>query len=214
MESLKNLKNISLFSNQFSGVIPQNLGINSSLVKLDFTNNKFTENAYVIVQSRKSDVYSYGVVLLELLTRKRDVIEEERKVTGLVSWVRTFWLETGKVEEIVDPDLANAFPNSEILARQVTKVLLLALRCTERKPRGRPTMKDIFAFYQLDIFKLNSDDVDVVNEDADDVAPEPYSVPFVSTNPASDTQSYSNLHGETSEAEKLRHKQICIICGE
>ncbi|KAL4298980.1 hypothetical protein HN51_049697 [Arachis hypogaea] len=146
------------------------------------------ENAYVIVQSRKSDVYSYGVVLLELLTRKRVVIEEERNVTGLVSWVSSIWLETGKIEEILDPDIANAFPNSGVLARQVTEVLLLALRCTKRKPRERPTMKDITSFYQKNIFKLGCNDVDMVNEDVIDVAPQPYSVLTFSTNPVSDTQ--------------------------
>ncbi|XLU63649.1 hypothetical protein S245_022858, partial [Arachis hypogaea] len=168
------------------------------------------ENAYVIVQSRKSDVYSYGVVLLELLTRKRVVVEEERKVTGLVSWVRSIWLETGKIEEIVDPDLANAFPSSGRLACQVTKVLLLALRCTERKPRKRPTMKDIVGFYQQEIFKLSCDDVDMANEDVVDVAPQPYSVPFFSTNPFSDTQCDSYMHGETSEAAMLRHNKFAL----
>ncbi|OMO82739.1 hypothetical protein COLO4_22867 [Corchorus olitorius] len=39
---LKLLKNISLFENQFSGVIPQSLGINASLQELDFTSNRFT----------------------------------------------------------------------------------------------------------------------------------------------------------------------------
>ncbi|XLS75321.1 hypothetical protein HN51_032186, partial [Arachis hypogaea] len=97
-------------------------------------------------QSKKSDVYSYGVVLLELLTRKRVIIEEERNVTGLVSWVRSIWLETGKIEEVVDSDIANTSSNLGVLARQVTEVLLLALRCTKKNPRERPTMKDITSF--------------------------------------------------------------------
>lgn len=42
MVELKQLKNISLFNNQFFGVIPEGLGINSSLLQLDFTNNKFS----------------------------------------------------------------------------------------------------------------------------------------------------------------------------
>ncbi|KAI4353775.1 hypothetical protein L6164_002703 [Bauhinia variegata] len=42
MTELKHLENISLLDNQFSGVITQSLGINSSLVRLDLMNNKFT----------------------------------------------------------------------------------------------------------------------------------------------------------------------------
>jgi hypothetical protein len=34
MTNLKYLKNISLFDNQFSGVIPQSLGINNSIMKV------------------------------------------------------------------------------------------------------------------------------------------------------------------------------------
>ncbi|PIN07667.1 Serine/threonine protein kinase [Handroanthus impetiginosus] len=39
---LKQLRNISLFDNQFTGAIPQGLGINSSLTEVNFTRNKFT----------------------------------------------------------------------------------------------------------------------------------------------------------------------------
>ncbi|KAE8728709.1 hypothetical protein F3Y22_tig00004111pilonHSYRG00116 [Hibiscus syriacus] len=39
---IKQPKNISLFDHHFFGVIPQTLGINTSLQQLDFTNNNFT----------------------------------------------------------------------------------------------------------------------------------------------------------------------------
>ncbi|KAL4276711.1 hypothetical protein AHAS_Ahas20G0234500 [Arachis hypogaea] len=123
------------------------------------------ENAYVIVQSKKSDVYSYG--------------------------------------EVVDLDIANAFPNSRVLARQVTEVLLLALRCTKRKPRERPTMKDITSFYQKNIFKLSCDDVDMVNENIVNVVPQPYNISFLSTNPVSDTQSDSYMHDLSQSEDSL-----------
>jgi hypothetical protein len=51
-----------------------------------FTLSLVTENAYVVVQSRKSDVYSYDVVLLEIIAIKKVVIpclNDETNVTSL-----------------------------------------------------------------------------------------------------------------------------------
>ena len=152
-----------------------------------------TENAYAIVQSRKSDVYSYGVVLLELITRKKVVLEDGEQVTTLVSWARSMWVETAKVEKIVDSDLASEFPDSASLAKQVTEVLLLALRCTDRDPRKRPTMTGVLGVYQQDIFKLICDDAGV----AGDVAPKPYNVPVVSHIPKP-----AILRGRVQESRK------------
>ncbi|KAI4353431.1 hypothetical protein L6164_002382 [Bauhinia variegata] len=63
------------------------------------------ENAYTIVQSGKSDVYSYGVVLLELITRKMVLDPSFNDQTTLIGWVRSVWEETPHIEKIVDPSL-------------------------------------------------------------------------------------------------------------
>ncbi|MED6109976.1 hypothetical protein PIB30_038591 [Stylosanthes scabra] len=104
------------------------------------------ECAYATVPSRSFDVYSYGVVLLELITRKSVLVDGKEHI---VSWVRSIWDdETNKIDKIVDSYLAAEFPDSAVLKKQVTAVLLLALRCTERDQRNRPTMIDVVNFYR------------------------------------------------------------------
>ncbi|XLT40306.1 hypothetical protein HN873_071598 [Arachis hypogaea] len=86
------------------------------------------ECAYATVPSRTFDVYSYGVVLLELITGKRALVYENKHI---VSWVRSVSDDkTNKIDKIVVSYLAASFPNSAVLESQVTALLSLELRCT------------------------------------------------------------------------------------
>ncbi|CAK8535734.1 unnamed protein product [Lathyrus sativus] len=100
------------------------------------------ENAYTTVSSRECDVYSYGVVLLELITRKKVVDPSFTEGTDIVSWVRLLWSETGDINQIVDSSLANECLDTSIM-ENVAKVLMLALRCAETDPHKRPKMTDV-----------------------------------------------------------------------
>ncbi|XP_058751867.1 receptor-like protein kinase [Vicia villosa] len=100
------------------------------------------ENAYTTVSNRECDVYSYGVVLLELITRKKVVDPSFTEGTDLVGWVRLLWSETGEINQIVDSSLANECLDTNMM-ENVAKVLMMALRCAENDPHNRPKMTDV-----------------------------------------------------------------------
>ncbi|PHT24695.1 Leucine-rich repeat receptor-like protein kinase PEPR1 [Capsicum baccatum] len=98
------------------------------------------ETAFAASKSKESDVYSYGVVLLELITRKKAL--DPSGNTDIVSWVRSIWTETEEIEKIVDPSLLDEFIDSSVM-EQVIEVLSLALRCAEKYVSRRPSMKEV-----------------------------------------------------------------------
>eukprot|EP01018_Ginkgo_biloba_P028062 Gb_41525 [translate_table: standard] len=100
--------------------------------------------------SAKGDVYSYGVLLLEMFTRKRPINEMFVGEVNLHKWVRSAF--PNRVVEVVDSCLfPNMFVGSEEREENelhnkhslVNSVLHLGLLCTNESPRDRPTMRDV-----------------------------------------------------------------------
>ncbi|KAL2610327.1 hypothetical protein R1flu_028900 [Riccia fluitans] len=86
--------------------------------------------------SVKCDVYSFGMVLLELVTGRQPVESFENTVIVLGEFVRSS-LEQGNVRTCIDPRL-DSVPDSEIM-----QVLKLGLICTSQTPSKRPTMAEV-----------------------------------------------------------------------
>ncbi|KAL8233350.1 hypothetical protein R6Q59_019450 [Mikania micrantha] len=88
--------------------------------------------------TRKSDVYAFGVVLLEVLCRKRAVdksLDEEQ--WGLVAWVQDS-IKEGNLKNIIDSDI-----RGEISPKCLKEYVKLAERCLQNSPKHRPTMAEI-----------------------------------------------------------------------
>jgi serine/threonine protein kinase len=104
------------------------------------------ENAYKTVRSKESDVYSYGVVLLELVTGKRALDRSFPEDINIVSWVRSvlssYEDEDDTAGPIVDPKLVDELLDTK-LREQAIQVTDLALRCTDKRPENRPSMRDV-----------------------------------------------------------------------
>ncbi|GAV85967.1 Pkinase_Tyr domain-containing protein, partial [Cephalotus follicularis] len=91
--------------------------------------------------TEKSDVFSYGVMLLELITGRRPVDNTGEMEDSLVDWARPLCLqaiEDGNYDELVDPRLENNYPPDE-MARMVS----CAAASIRHSARRRPKMSQI-----------------------------------------------------------------------
>lgn len=83
-----------------------------------------------------SDVYSFGIVLLEIITNQR-VIDQTRKNSHITEWTASM-LNRGDITRIMDPNLEGDY-NS----RSVWRALELAMLCANPSSEKRPSMSHV-----------------------------------------------------------------------
>lgn len=97
---------------------------------------EYIETGHLTIQS---DIWSFGVVLYEILTGRRalerNLPTAEQK---LLDWVKQYPADSKRFSIIMDPRLRNQF--SPIAARKIAK---LADRCLNKNSKDRPMMNQV-----------------------------------------------------------------------
>ncbi|XP_050231690.1 probable LRR receptor-like serine/threonine-protein kinase At1g05700 [Mercurialis annua] len=95
-----------------------------------YTSSRLTE---------KSDVYGFGIVLLELITGQSALIKNQNENSHIVNWVSPF-VDGGNIRNAVDPRLRGNFDTNS-----VWKFMEIALSCVPNISSQRPLMNHVVA---------------------------------------------------------------------
>lgn len=98
------------------------------------------EYGYTLKVNEKTDIYSFGVVLLELVTGKMPLDAAFGESIDIVEWVRRKIKNKRSLEEALDNNVAG---DCKHVQEEMLLVLRIALVCTAKLPRDRPSMRDI-----------------------------------------------------------------------
>eukprot|EP01018_Ginkgo_biloba_P027913 Gb_24893 [translate_table: standard] len=101
--------------------------------------------------STKGDVYSFGIVLLEMMTRKRPTDDMFVEGLNLRKWVRLAFPE--RIMEVIDRSLVSDDENGngrnkEETSNCIIQLTNVGLMCTNESPEERPSMKEVVGFLE------------------------------------------------------------------
>nr|XP_043622019.1 probable receptor-like protein kinase At1g49730 isoform X2 [Erigeron canadensis] len=96
----------------------------------------YMDPEYMVTQelTEKSDIYSYGVVLLELVTSRRAIHDNK----NLVESCQSILTSESRHGELVDPAIGKSFDFD-----QLQTVITIVKWCTQKEGRARPSIKQV-----------------------------------------------------------------------
>ncbi|KAK4362495.1 hypothetical protein RND71_017736 [Anisodus tanguticus] len=145
------------------------------------------EYACMLKITEKSDVFSFGVVLLEIITGKKPADPSFPDGQHVIQWVRGHLKSKKDPAEVIDPRL-QGHPDTQI--QEMLQALGIALLCTSNRAEDRPTMKDVVALLK-----------EIIHEHTTGSEAKKTSN---NSSKMSDTSSYSYLSSSVTPAQLLR----------
>ncbi|KAJ4965520.1 hypothetical protein NE237_017369 [Protea cynaroides] len=143
---MKQLTLLNLSHNKLYGPIPAQMGkynSNSSYMELDLSYNDLEapleewknntclyELAYTMVVTEKCDVYSFGVLVLEIIMGKHP--------GGIISSLSLSNAKDIILKDVLDPRLL--LP-TQLVVQDLNFSMMLAIACLHTNPKSRPTMQ-------------------------------------------------------------------------
>jgi serine/threonine protein kinase len=104
----------------------------------------------------KSDVYGFGVVLLEILTGLRALdLNRPSEQQNLVKYAKPFLADRRKLSHIMDQRMDGQYNTKGVL-----KAAQLSLKCLNEDPKNRPSMKEVLeTLERIEAIKRRSKDM-------------------------------------------------------
>ncbi|KAK2447801.1 putative serine/threonine-protein kinase pbl23 [Trifolium repens] len=104
----------------------------------------------------KSDIYSFGVVFLEIITGRRVIdTAREPEERNLIDWAQPMFKDRTKFTQMADPLLKERYP-----AKGLFQALAVAAMCLQEDFETRPDMDDVVeALEQITVHKTEEKDI-------------------------------------------------------